>query len=69
MNAANPIYIPRNHLVEEALEHAVEHNDLTAFETLLDRVRSPYEPLDTASKYAQAAPLDFTRQYKTFCGT
>ncbi len=42
LRAANPIYIPRNHLVEEALTAASENADLILFEQLLDVVTNPY---------------------------
>ena len=36
MNNFNPIFIPRNHLVEEAIDNLVENNDLSLFNNLLD---------------------------------
>ena len=38
MRAANPAYIPRNHLVEAALDAAVTRQDLGPFEQLLEVV-------------------------------
>ena len=43
MRAANPAFIPRNHLVEEALSAAVNNGDLSAFETLLTVLSRPYD--------------------------
>ena len=43
MRAVNPAFIPRNHLVEEALSAAVNNGDLTAFDTLLTVLSRPYE--------------------------
>ena len=40
MNAVNPVYIPRNHLVEEALATA-SSGDLGPFQRLLSVVSSP----------------------------
>src|SRR5690348_17636379 len=37
MRAANPAFIPRNHLVEEAISAAVNVGDFQPFESLLDR--------------------------------
>ena len=68
MRAVNPIYIPRNHLVEEALE-ASEHGDLTLFKKLLDVVMRPCDEQPGLEEYAQPAPREFTACYKTFCGT
>nr|WP_166831179.1 YdiU family protein [Thalassoroseus pseudoceratinae] len=69
MRAANPIYIPRNHLVEEALVAASDHADLAPFERLLDVITHPFEERAGLERYAQPAPREFTDCYKTFCGT
>ena len=70
MRAANPIYIPRNHLVEEALEAASDHADLAPFERLLDVITHPFEERsEHEQRYAQPAPREFTDCYQTFCGT
>ena len=67
MDRVNPVYIPRNHLVEEALVAATE-GDLVPFQRLLDAVTSPYDARPGQEKYASAAPPDFGA-YRTFCGT
>ncbi len=67
MDRANPLYIPRNHLVEAALADAT-NNDLTAFEALLERVRNPFDEVPGMGVYAQPAPDSFSN-YQTFCGT
>ena len=67
MDAINPLYIPRNHKVEEALSSASE-GDLKPFETLLSLVRSPFEQHDVDSSYSEPAPPSFG-PYRTFCGT
>ena len=69
MRAVNPLYLPRNHLVEEALAAATEHADLTKFTRLLEAVSHPYDDVPEHADYAQPAPRDFTDCYKTFCGT
>ena len=68
MAAANPLYIPRNHLVEEALEAATA-GDVAPFEELLAVVCDPYTPQPGRERYAAPAPESFARQYQTFCGT
>lgn len=68
MDLVNPLYIPRNHLVEEALAAGVA-GDLEPFETLLDIVGSPFEARDGMELFAQPAPVDFATKYQTFCGT
>jgi uncharacterized protein YdiU (UPF0061 family) len=68
MRRHNPIYIPRNHLVEEALESATT-GDLTQFDELLDVVTSPYDEQADRERYTEPAPDAFTATYRTFCGT
>ncbi|NKX51191.1 YdiU family protein [Arthrobacter deserti] len=67
MDRNNPVYIPRNHLVEEALGAATE-GDLDPFKRLLDAVSAPYDERPGLERYAAAAPEDFGA-YRTFCGT
>jgi serine/tyrosine/threonine adenylyltransferase len=67
MDRLNPLYIPRNHLVEEALSAATD-GDLEPFERLLEAVAAPYDQRPGLERYAAAAPADFGA-YRTFCGT
>jgi uncharacterized protein YdiU (UPF0061 family) len=68
MRTANPAFIPRNHLVEAALDAAVVRQDLQPFEALLDVVSRPYEDRPFLERYATPArPEECVRQ--TFCGT
>ncbi|WP_091647063.1 protein adenylyltransferase SelO [Micromonospora pallida] len=67
MDRVNPVYIPRNHLVEEALTAATD-GDLSPLERLLDAVTAPYDERPGLDRYAAAAPPDFG-PYRTFCGT
>lgn len=67
MDRANPIYIPRNHLVEEALTAATA-GDLGPLEQLLAAVTAPYDERPGLERYASPAPEDFGK-YQTFCGT
>ena len=68
MNRVNPVYIPRNHLVEEALAAATA-GDLGPLETLLAAVTSPYQERPGFERYAEPAPEGFAGCYQTFCGT
>ena len=67
MDRVNPVYIPRNHLVEQALAAATE-GDLDPLERLLDAVATPYNERPGLERYAAPAPEDFGA-YRTFCGT
>jgi uncharacterized protein YdiU (UPF0061 family) len=67
MDRVNPIYIPRNHLVEEALS-AATGGDLDPLDRLLTAVAAPYDERPGLERYAEAAPQDFG-DYRTFCGT
>ncbi len=67
MDRANPIYIPRNHLIEEALAAATA-GDLAPVGQLLDAVTAPYDERPGLEHYAGPAPDDFG-SYQTFCGT
>ncbi|ORW94371.1 hypothetical protein AWB92_11485 [Mycobacterium sp. IEC1808] len=67
MDRTNPVYIPRNHLVEEALAAATV-GDLDPLGRLLDAVTAPYDERPGLERYASPAPEDFGA-YQTFCGT
>ena len=67
MDRVNPVYVARNHLVEEALQ-AATGGDLVPFERLVEVVRAPYVEREGLERYAEPAPEDFGR-YQTFCGT
>jgi uncharacterized protein YdiU (UPF0061 family) len=69
MQRANPIYLPRNHRVEEALGAASGHGDLTPFERLLEAITQPFDERRGLERYAEPAPREFTARYQTFCGT
>ena len=68
MDDVNPVIIPRNHKVEEALTAAVAEDDLTAFDRLLEIVRQPYVETAANADYVTPAPLD-AAPHRTFCGT
>lgn len=67
MREISPVYIPRNHLVAEAIA-AAENNDFTVFETLLDVLSAPFVERPGLERFAAAPrPDQIVRQ--TFCGT
>ena len=67
MDRVNPVYIPRNHLVEEALA-AATGGDMDPLFRLLDAVTRPFEERPGLERYALGAPEEFGT-YRTFCGT
>ncbi|MBZ9685507.1 YdiU family protein [Clostridium estertheticum] len=68
MRSSNPAIIPRNHLVEAALEAAVKQGDYSVMERLLVVLSSPYAHSPEQSNYSTLPALS-TRPYRTFCGT
>lgn len=67
MNRTNPIYIPRNHKVEEALL-AAQSGDLTKMERLLGILEHPFDEVAGLGEFAVPAPVG-SGPYVTFCGT
>ena len=67
MDSVNPAYIPRNHLVEEALS-AGTAGDIAPLQRLLEAVTDPFTERTGLERYAEGAPEDFGN-YMTFCGT
>jgi serine/tyrosine/threonine adenylyltransferase len=68
MRAVNPLFIPRNHLIEAALNAAVERQDFKPFEALLDVVTRPYVDHPELDHFAEPARPE-ERVIATFCGT
>lgn len=70
MQTHNPVFIPRNHLVENALA-AAENGNLKPFELLLTVIKTPYayDKLTTLQPYRQPAPAEWQENYETYCGT
>jgi uncharacterized protein YdiU (UPF0061 family) len=69
MQAHNPVVIPRNHKVEEALAAASDHNDLNPLHRLLTVLATPHDhttPIPT--EFTEPAPPS-TTPYQTYCGT
>ena len=66
MKNNNPLVIPRNHKVEEALE-AAEKNDLKHFNQLIEILKNPYTKKNGILDYQ--IPSNSDEKYQTFCGT
>ena len=68
MRSSNPAVIPRNHRVEAALDAAVDQEDYSVMERLLDILSSPYA--HTAEQEEYCKPPEHSNQpYRTYCGT
>ncbi|PKG58561.1 YdiU family protein [Shewanella sp. GutDb-MelDb] len=68
MNAVNPVYIPRNHLVEAAIEAAEERSDYQPFEALISVLANPYTMQAGKEEFSLSAPASFGK-FTTYCGT
>ena len=67
MRAANPILIPRNHRVEQAI-HSAYGGDSAPFHRLVDALAAPYaEQAEYADLEMPPRPEEMVHQ--TFCGT
>lgn len=67
MNTTNPYYIPRNHIVEEALSQA-EQGNLDLYLKILEAIQSPYQALPIFD-FLDQPPTPQQVIKATFCGT
>ena len=67
MKSVNPVVIPRNHKIEEALKTASEGN-LKNFNEFLIILQTPYGNKNNILDFQQPAPIT-NEKYQTFCGT
>jgi uncharacterized protein YdiU (UPF0061 family) len=67
MDRVNPVYVPRNHLVDEALAAATA-GDRAPLDRLLAVLADPFEERPGLEAYALPAPPSFGA-FRTFCGT
>ncbi len=67
MKSNNPIVIPRNHKVEEALAEA-DKGSLDKMKKLLAILTNPYDNQSNIEEYQLPAPSS-KKKYQTFCGT
>ena len=68
MHAVNPLFIPRNHRVEQAIRAAEDEDDFGPFERLLRVLEEPYEEQPGHDEYS-LPPHPEERVTRTFCGT
>jgi len=69
MRKNNPVYIPRNHQVENALYKASEEQDMQAFNDLLKVLSIPYEYRVGDIQYMFPPNEETESEYQTYCGT
>jgi uncharacterized protein YdiU (UPF0061 family) len=67
MKRRNPVFIPRNHLVEEALEEVYDSGKMQKLYALWRLMLNPYHLQDRHESFMQVPPKNET--YQTFCGT
>ncbi len=67
MRDSNPVIIPRNQHVEDALT-AAEEGNLAAFHALLAAVQNPYAETESNTLF-RTPPPHAAGNYQTFCGT
>jgi uncharacterized protein YdiU (UPF0061 family) len=67
MDRVNPVYIPRNHRVEEALAAATD-GELAPFRRLVEVVSHPFSERPGLADYAGPGPAG-RAPYVTYCGT
>ena len=66
MRSVNPLVIPRNHKVEEALEIS-KRGDFEYVNQLIKVLKEPYSQQKNILEYQ--IPSNFNENYQTFCGT
>lgn len=67
MKKSNPVVIPRNHRVEEALK-AADNGDFTVMEKLVSVLRTPFQYGEDKEPYMDL-PEPSDLPYRTYCGT
>jgi uncharacterized protein YdiU (UPF0061 family) len=68
MRLVNPLFIPRNHRVEQAIEAAVQRGDFAPFERLLAVLLNPFDDRPENAEF-RLPPAPEERVLATFCGT
>lgn len=69
MQQSNPVYIPRNHNVEEVLKSVTETGRLSSLKAFNDVLSTPYATSGFDPAYMQPPPVADEQNYKTYCGT
>ena len=67
MNRVNPVFIPRNHRIEQVIEAGLK-GDFNLFHEMNEVLKKPYEEHEEFSRY-KLAPSPEEVVHATFCGT
>lgn len=67
MNSANPVYVLRNHLAQQAIQ-AAQNGDASEIDTLLMLLRTPFTERDGFQAYA-AAPPEWAGKLQVSCSS
>jgi uncharacterized protein YdiU (UPF0061 family) len=68
MDRCNPIYIPRNHLVDHALSASMD-GDTGPFFELIKVLATPFDAQLDRERFTHPASADFATGFRTYCGT
>lgn len=68
MKGVNPLFIPRNHRIEQAILAAQERDDFTPARKLLQLLQTPFTEQPEFAAFAKAPKVE-ERVLQTFCGT
>ncbi|RUO62279.1 protein adenylyltransferase SelO [Pseudidiomarina insulisalsae] len=68
LQTINPAFIPRNHLVEQLIDEAVNEGSLTRFNRLNQALREPFNEREEYADLMRPAQAD-EAVTRTFCGT
>ena len=68
MNKVNPIFIPRNHIIEEIIEQAYQTQSFEKMFEFIEVLKKPFQTQQNRQYYQQPATSE-KRVKNTFCGT
>ncbi len=68
MKKQNPVFIARNHLVDEAIKNAVNGN-IEPYNKLLEILSKPYQYRNGLDKFLRPPTQKFEERFQTYCGT
>ena len=66
MDLTNPCFIPRNQIIEDALQNA-EDGDMSLTNKILELFKNPFSEQDNTESFQNPSEID--TPYVTFCGT